>query len=539
MLKRRAFKFFLNSLFLSVLLNCLVVLVQIYMAKTLSDIFAYAINGETDFLITHGIIFVMLMLFLTLITNISGMCIELYSSKRVLAFRQTVFDAIIENELILLEKIKTGSILHRLRDDFEVICNTHLNTLPRIIGSLIAASAYFIWLSRINFFATISIFLVGCIPIFIPIILKQKFKQNFDNVQNAEDVASSYLLETINGNQTIKTMGLFRVVTLKYMSLQNSILLFGNKTEKSILAKSSISEGIKKLSTFSIYGILAYFVFNRHITSTDVIPMLLLSNNATMCISIVFNEKLKLAESEVSYKRLTEITEFEIADSEKILIHDFSTICFDDVSFSYIEQECVFENISFLIKKGDKIVLEGPNGSGKTTLIKLLLNLYQPYSGDILIDSDTMRSINKASYSTMISWVPQESVFFHETVAENLEVNDLVMSDQLQYYMRKFNLSEDILSKKIDELSGGQQKKVGLIRGLLRESALLILDEPSNYLDEEGIKALRSIVSNSSKTVIIVSHDHFWDEIMDRHLLIDEKKVKEKVISDYSNSRIN
>ncbi|HON16765.1 MAG TPA: metal ABC transporter ATP-binding protein [Spirochaetota bacterium] len=205
---------------------------------------------------------------------------------------------------------------------------------------------------------------------------------------------------------------------------------------------------------------------------------------------------------------------------------------FSDVSFSYGNIP-VLQNVTFHIHHGDFVALVGPNGAGKTTVLKLLLGIYRPRSGAIVLFEDFN---GKYSGRDAIGYVPQS--FEHDRVFP-VTVRDVVAMGRLKNFARKITsedeqaIDEAILKADIkdlshrlySELSGGQRRRVLLARALASDPYLLILDEPSANMDGESESRLYKTLSElkGKRTIIIVTHDpEFVSPLTDYVLCLGE-----------------
>ena len=182
------------------------------------------------------------------------------------------------------------------------------------------------------------------------------------------------------------------------------------------------------------------------------------------------------------------------------------------------------KNISLTIHKGQHIALIGENGAGKSTLIKLLLGLYDAYSGEILLNNRLLSDYDKNSYHSLFSCVFQDYAVFGCSIGENIlcrkiEESDLpVLTDALEKSglsedMKRMNLTvHDIVTKEFDEngviFSGGQLQKLAIARALAHDREILIMDEPSSALDplaeQNMFRRLNAL--SKGKTLIYITH---------------------------------
>lgn len=222
---------------------------------------------------------------------------------------------------------------------------------------------------------------------------------------------------------------------------------------------------------------------------------------------------------------------------------DVETLEFRNVTFTYPKAEkAVLQNVSFSIRKGEKISIVGLNGAGKSTLVKLICRMYQADSGEILINGRNIYDYEYMSYMKTISAVFQDYRLFNFSIAENIscqekgsnveEVNRLVHEVGLEEKVKELPLGiESRFGKEYDEdgieMSGGQAQKIAIARALYKKASMVILDEPASALDPiaeaEIYEKFNSLVED--KTAIYISHRMSSSVFCDKILIIDEGTV--------------
>ncbi|MGD1840596.1 MAG: ABC transporter ATP-binding protein [Thermonemataceae bacterium] len=219
---------------------------------------------------------------------------------------------------------------------------------------------------------------------------------------------------------------------------------------------------------------------------------------------------------------------------------------FQNVSFSYPNNShVVFKNISFQLKKGEKLALVGENGSGKTTLIKLLLRFYVPTEGAILLDGVDIRHYDKEAYQTLFGAIFQDFVRYYLTAKVNIAVGDIESLHDTQKVQEAAEQSlasevidtledgyEQALGKRFKtgtELSGGQWQKIAIARAYMSQAPVLILDEPTSALDARAEYEVfqRFIGLTEGKTSIIISHRFSTVRMADRIMVLKEGEIAE------------
>lgn len=211
-------------------------------------------------------------------------------------------------------------------------------------------------------------------------------------------------------------------------------------------------------------------------------------------------------------------------------------IVFKDLSFTYGEGNPVFSNLNLSIKPGEKIGLIGHSGAGKSTLISLLLKNFNPGSGDILIDGQSIQHITSDSLRQQIALIPQDIMLFHRSIGENIGyAKDNASLDDIKHAARLANIHEFIESmpEKYDtlvgergvKLSGGQRQRIAIARAILKNAPIVILDEATSSLDSitehEIQQSIDRILAENKATVIAIAHRLSTIRHMDRIVVIE------------------
>ena len=222
-------------------------------------------------------------------------------------------------------------------------------------------------------------------------------------------------------------------------------------------------------------------------------------------------------------------------------------VIFEHVSFKYPgDEKLVLDDISFELKKGEKLALVGINGAGKTTLVKMLCGFYRPTSGRVLINGIDITELDIEKYFEQISVLFQDSILLSYTIAENITGQRIeeIDRERLQMVLERSDLVEKVssLPKKADtfigkdveeegvQLSGGQIQKLYLARALYKDSHLLILDEPTAALDAlaESEMYEKYAELTTGKTSVFISHRLSSTRFCDNIFFLENGKIKER-----------
>ncbi|MCF4968550.1 ABC transporter ATP-binding protein [Nostoc sp. CMAA1605] len=232
----------------------------------------------------------------------------------------------------------------------------------------------------------------------------------------------------------------------------------------------------------------------------------------------------------------------ELIDREQAIAHPITQgkIEFRQVNFSYIDGKQVFENLSITIKPGERVGLVGFSGSGKSTFVNLILRLFDPQSGQILIDGVDILDMTQDALHAQISLIPQDPSLFHRTLIENIRYGRIDATDEEVIAAARKAYAHDFICQIKDgyhslvgergvKLSGGQRQRIAIARVILKDAPILILDEATSSLDsitEKAIQDTLDLVMNG-KTVIVVAHRLSTIAHLDRILVFDHGSIVE------------
>ncbi|MBW4426492.1 MAG: ABC transporter ATP-binding protein/permease [Nostoc desertorum CM1-VF14] len=239
---------------------------------------------------------------------------------------------------------------------------------------------------------------------------------------------------------------------------------------------------------------------------------------------------------------LTIIQPHELIDQDEAIAHSITQgkIEFRQVNFSYLEGKQVFQNLSVTIQSGQRVGLVGFSGSGKSTFVNLILRVFDPQSGQIIIDGVNIGDMTQEALHAQISLIPQDPSLFHRTLMENIRYGRLDATDEEVIKAARKAHAHDFIAQIKEgyhslvgergvKLSGGQRQRIAIARVILKDAPILILDEATSSLDsitEKAIQDTLDLVMNE-KTVIVVAHRLSTIAHLDRILVFDQGRVIE------------
>ena len=214
---------------------------------------------------------------------------------------------------------------------------------------------------------------------------------------------------------------------------------------------------------------------------------------------------------------------------------------FQDVSFDYGDGKDVLRDVSFAVSPGQRLALVGASGAGKSTIVSLILRLYEPQEGTILIDGVDIRHYRRESLRRQIGLVLQKSILFGATVRENIaygrpeaSLEQIVAAAEVakaDEFIRDLEEGYDtVIGERGATLSGGQQQRIAIARAVIRDAPILILDEPMTGLDVESEAKVREALDRlmAGKTCIMITHDLPSIADADLVLLLEEGRILDR-----------
>jgi HlyB family type I secretion system ABC transporter len=335
-------------------------------------------------------------------------------------------------------------------------------------------------------------------------------------VFNAGAKENSYLIESLTGIRTVRSLAIEQTVRWRWEELLNDLVkkdfhgqIIGNRL-------GIISGVIQTFVNASLMWFGAWQVIQGELTMGQLVAFNMLVGNVLspfQRLSMLWNE---LQEIIISTERINDVLEAQPEEDlqrkpRKALGRLNGHICFQNVSFRYHpESETnVLQNLNFEIQPEQMIALVGRSGSGKTTLSKLILGLYPPTEGKILIDGFDITNISLRSLRSQVGVVDQDTFLFGGTVRENISIahpeatlEEITQAAKLagaDEFIKQMPMGyESEIGESGGMLSGGQRQRLAIARALLGNPRLLLFDEATSHLDSESER----IIQNNLKTIL-------------------------------------
>ncbi len=291
--------------------------------------------------------------------------------------------------------------------------------------------------------------------------------------------------------------------------------------------------------------VVIYIAFNQGMPFGEVAMVLFAFTRLLPIIGSLLTSKTTVQGFVPAYAQIQhlrkEASNVEEVQGDKKFSRLKESIRFIDVHFGYPEKENILDGMNLTIEKGNLTALLGKSGSGKTTVIDLMLGLYKPKSGDVVVDGNKLNIFDLQSYRSRIGYVPQDPLLFDATIRENLLWSEPGASEkEIWEACRLANADtfindlpeklESVMGDRGVRLSGGQRQRIALARAIIRKPEILLLDEATSSLDSESEELIRESISQLSEkmTIVVIAHRLSTIENADYVYVIEFGKVKEE-----------
>lgn len=512
-------------------LGALNFITPIYQSKIIDALTNKNINEFTKLLI------VLLALFVTTNT-FSFLACKSYSSffkNTFINIHKKVISSVYDYDDKLINTLK-GRIISTVNIDI-INISVMADYMFDFMHNLILIICMLIFFIKTYFIFGVFLFFITALYIFLANYLTKKETYYFSGQRMYLDKLIGMLGQTLNGIKEIKTSNIKPSLNGKYDRLRK---MWANKymeKRKYVIAHNVLLKFIMYLSKIILYILSMYLLFNGKVTIGIIILLINYFDNIfTYSIKLV-EDMSKVREYNISLERIYNLL-------DKNCTNSFGSInCgninghieFKNVSFAYNGVSTI-KNISFDAKPGEITVITGKTGSGKTTIFNILLRLYKPSCGCVLIDSTKIEEYKKDTYYKNVAVVNQESFLFNMSIKDNLKMACKDEKKQIEI-CKKVGIHEliqsmpkgydTILTENAANLSGGQKRLLSLAKTLLTDSKILLFDEVTSSLDIKTTNKIISILKElkDSHTVIIITHKKEVMKISDEIILLSKGRI--------------
>ena len=443
------------------------------------------------------------------------------------------------------DRARTGDLTIRIIGDIGMLKETTVTAvLPLLANMLVLGGmvAVMLWLNW-------QLALLALLPMPLLWLRSVQVGKRIQDVsrrqRQREGAMASTASESMAGIREVQALSLEPVFQKTFAAQSNKSLKEGVKSKRLAAGLERTVDILIGISSALVLWFGARLVIDGELTPGDLIVFLTYLKNTFRPIRAFAKYTGRLAKATAAGERVIELLDQQ-AD-----VTDRADACpapafrgdvhFDAVGFGYQAASPVLEDVRLTIRAGEHVAICGPSGMGKSTLLSLLLRLRDPDSGSVRIDGTDIREFTLASLRAQVSIVLPDTLLFATSVRENIrcarpEADDMAVEEAARLanahdFIRTLpDGYETVLGERGATLSSGQRQRIAIARAALRQSPILVLDEPTTALDEinkvDVTAALRRL--SRGRTVLLVTHDLDLAARSDRIVYLDHRGVREQ-----------
>jgi subfamily B ATP-binding cassette protein MsbA len=467
------------------------------------------------------------------------------ASQHVMAdFRTHVFSHLHRLSLNFFAKRRTGELISRLMNDVGVIQNllteTPMDALKHVVTII----------GGVGFLLVMNWRLCVLILILLPLLavvartFGKRLKALSMQIQDQTAQVTTLIEEVVSGIRVVKSFVQGNREELRFRSAVEALLA-------TTMKRTAVLAVFVPVITFCTFlmaiGVLWYGgkqVIEGQLSPGELFAFVLFAGILIGPFGSAARIFSQVKEVQGAMTRVFELldTPLEIQDSPMAkAVSIQGRVQFDDVQFAYEGRSPVLDSVSFSIQAGECVALVGPTGAGKTTIVNLLHRFYDPTAGRVLIDGHDLKSIQVESLYQQLALVPQETLLFGGTIADNIRYGRAGASEtDMMEASRRANAHEfiqslpdgydTVLGEKGINLSGGQRQRIAIARALLKDPKILILDEATSALDSQSESLVQSALSELMKgrTTLMIAHRFSSIQRANRILVLHKGTIVEE-----------
>lgn len=478
------------------------------------DVLDYAIAGELETTVNSALVLILFilceMLFHFFYARFAA-CFVVGCTKEL---KQDIFESILRRSYVSYRAHSQGEYIAKFTNEADTIKECRFRMLPmfwEIFFKIIFVSAALFLLDWRVALITLALLTT---PLYIPKLIENRLQSAQSEQLAAIEKSLSSVNDWLSGFEIIKNFSVEQKILKRFDEANTNAMekMLRNATLGAIA--QLITTLISYLSYFIVLICSTWLVLKGNFSAGDFFIAIGMIDQLSYPLIMLANILRQLVSIHPACSSMEKfIQEGQPAKEGRVLSAVRDSIHYNHVSFAYPEQPPVLNDFTLTAKKGKRYLLKGPSGCGKTTAVNLLLRYYDTKDDSITVDGVPL-SQYESTYGCM-TIVRQEAVLFHDTLKNNLTMYSDIPDERLIAMLNCLGLekfaTQDGLNKVISEngsnLSGGEKKRICLARALLRDSDVLILDEPLANLDAPTAAKIEDLLLNiQGKLLLVVSH---------------------------------
>ena len=465
-----------------------------------------------------------------------------YIAFKLLALlRDKVFSSLRRLAFVKLQDKQAGQLVSLVTNDIELLEVFYAHTIaPIMIAFFTSAILLLVFGHLSGWFVVVALAAYLTVGVILPIITTKLAREDGRRYRELVGEMNDFFLDSVRGMKEIQLFGYAKQRLDEIQQRSQKIdTAFERIKDQEAKVRVYTEVAVSAFNIIMLFTGLILFSLDKIDFSAFLISVILLMSSYGPVIALS-NLSSNLLQTLASGERVLSLLaeEPELKDVESAVdLKEVSRIDVENVNFAYGEEQ-ILSDVSLSVKKGEILGIHGRSGSGKSTLLKLLMRFYDPKSGSIKINGETLPNINTRSLRDNMAYITQQTYIFNETIEENIRLarRDATL-EEIMEAAKKASIHDFILSlpegyqTKMTELGGnlsdGEKQRIGIARAFLHNAPIILLDEPTSNLDSlNEAMILKSLLNvKSEKLIILVSHRQSTMAICDQVIGIENGRM--------------
>lgn len=465
-----------------------------------------------------------------------------YIAFKLLALlRDKVFSSLRRLAFVKLQDKQAGQLVSLVTNDIELLEVFYAHTIaPIMIAFFTSAILLLVFGHLSGWFVVVALAAYLTVGVILPIITTKLAREDGRRYRELVGEMNDFFLDSVRGMKEIQLFGYAKQRLDEIQQRSQKIdTAFERIKDQEAKVRVYTEVAVSAFNIIMLFTGLILFSLDKIDFSAFLIGVILLMSSYGPVIALS-NLSSNLLQTLASGERVLSLLaeEPELKDVESAIdLKEVSRIDVENVSFAYGEEQ-ILSDVSLSVKKGEILGIHGRSGSGKSTLLKLLMRFYDPKSGSIKINGETLPNINTRSLRDNMAYITQQTYIFNETIEENIRLarRDATL-EEIMEAAKKASIHDFILSlpegyqTKMTELGGnlsdGEKQRIGIARAFLHNAPIILLDEPTSNLDSlNEAMILKSLLNvKAEKLIILVSHRQSTMAICDQVIGIENGRM--------------
>lgn len=465
-----------------------------------------------------------------------------YIAFKLLALlRDKVFSSLRRLAFVKLQDKQAGQLVSLVTNDIELLEVFYAHTIaPIMIAFFTFAILLLVFAQLSSWFVLVALAAYLTVGVILPIITTKLAREDGRRYRELVGEMNDFFLDSVRGMKEIQLFGYAKQRLDEIQQRSQKIdTAFERIKDQEAKVRVYTEVAVSVFNIIMLFTGLILFSLDKIDFAAFLIGVILLMSSYGPVIALS-NLSSNLLQTLASGERVLSLLaeEPELKDVESAVdLKDVSCIDVENVNFAYGEEQ-ILSDVSLSVKKGEILGIHGRSGSGKSTLLKLLMRFYDPKSGSIKINGETLPNINTCSLRDNMAYITQQTYIFNETIEENIRLarRDATL-EEIMEAAKKASIHDFILSlpqgyqTKMTELGGnlsdGEKQRIGIARAFLHNAPIILLDEPTSNLDSlNEAMILKSLLDvKAEKLIILVSHRQSTMAICDQVIGIENGRM--------------